>query len=237
MSYIKHSPANTRARFAKAKRPTATQLADLERAGRLRAALDKPPGQNLDAWKLIGRQARGAVSRLLNRPVLDDRARQSARVGIAYLLRELGYAAASKLDDVLIEYVVFSWLNLIVRDREHRAYSHCSLSPESLALLDRRLSRAQSLLDDACKSLRGVRNVSGPTPAMLYAPGLLEYDSNGMIDRLQELMADDSRQNTASEACSAQSAFLLDTKTQGAMLARETQDQRTSEPQTLEGTQ
>jgi hypothetical protein len=150
---------------------------------------------------------------------------------------EFGYAEASKLDGLLIEYVVFAWLNLVVRDLEHRAYSHRSLSPESLALLDRRLSRAQSLLDDACKSLRGIRQASGPTPAMLYAPGLLEYDSNGIIDRLQELMADDRRQNTASEACSAQSAFLLDTKTEGAMPARENQDQRTSEPQTLGGTQ
>jgi hypothetical protein len=52
-----------------------------------------------------------------NRPGLDDRASLSARVEVAYLLRELGYAAASKLDDSAIEYVVFVWLNLIVRDR------------------------------------------------------------------------------------------------------------------------
>jgi hypothetical protein len=142
VSYIKHSPAKTRARFAKAKRPTATQLADLQRASRIRAALEKPADQNLDAWQLMSGRCRGAVSRRLKRPVLDDRGRKSARAGIAYLLRELGYAAASKLDDVAIEYVIFAWLNLVVRDREHRAYSHCSLSPESLTLLDSRLSSA-----------------------------------------------------------------------------------------------
>jgi hypothetical protein len=109
VSYIKYSPAKTRARFAKAKRPTATQLADLERASCLRAALEKPPGQNLDAWQLTSSRCRGAVSRLLKRTVLNERARQSARAGIAYLLRELGYAAASKLDDVVIEYVVCAW--------------------------------------------------------------------------------------------------------------------------------
>jgi hypothetical protein len=137
----------------------------------------------------------------------------------------------------VIEYVVFAWLNLLVRDREHRAYSHRSLSPESLTLLDTRLSRAQSLLADACKSLRGVRSASGPTPTMLCAPGLLEHNSNAIIDRLQELMADYRRQTATGEAGSGLPGLPLARNAGGPAPILETQDQQPQRPQTLEGTE
>jgi hypothetical protein len=153
------------------------------------------------------------------------------------LLREFGYAEAPKLDGLLIEYVVFAWLNLVVRDLKHRAYSHRSLSPESFALLDSRLSRAQTLLADACKSLRGVRNAPGPTPTMLYAPGLLELEPNGIIDRLRELMAGYPRQTATAEADSGPSALPVDRNTGGPTPILQTQDQQPQKPRTLEGTQ
>jgi hypothetical protein len=71
---------------------------------------------------------------------------------------------------------------------------------------------------------------------MLYAPGLLELEPNGIIDRLHWLMADYRRQSATPEAGSGPLALMLDRLNGDAMPVHETQDQQPQRPQTLEGT-
>jgi len=95
--------------------------------------------------------------------------------------------------------VIVAWLNLVIREREPRVYSRCSLRPEDETLLARRMASAHKLLDQACALLRGIRNLSQPTPGMLYLPGLLELDPEGILDRLHELVGRHSLNGAALE--------------------------------------
>jgi hypothetical protein len=125
----------------------------------LRSALARSP----DAWRKAGDLAVQNELTMLSEIQATKGAREMIKAALNAMRRDLGYAKAPMLEQMLIEAVLLAWLRLNLWEYELTGLHAEGMSFEKAAFWEKRISAAQRRYLRACETLARVRKITRST--------------------------------------------------------------------------